>query len=401
MSVPERWQELIELFVAPIAWVPRMQEVLLGFFVASESPWVAAAKYVFLLCPALLGVAALWMTLLSLYTLPFRRYRLRFISLMLLAWWDAARAVTLFWAGAARVVAVAVGWTLGLVALAVRLLVEALQRLAVTPVALAGRGGQEVASVAFLVLLLWCVLEAAVLTYTTIPTVSRALTSVSGGAEESRFTTGVLYAFLLLLVMGSYACLEALADAVHARKLRFVTQMMVVQVLVMVFQVLFLYRPLVEALTPWMGAAAGLHPGAGSTIVVAALGWLAIRAMTWFLFASDGAAPMLAFLARRQEADAPSPRAWTQPSSWWRPAVGDFQRDLDWLHAKGEQLAEYVTLPMLQLVAAALNFGVLMVASRPAFHLPFKTLREVSDTRDLLAGLQLTPRAPATQPRNS
>jgi hypothetical protein len=39
---------------------------------------------------------------------------------------------------------------------------------------------------------------------------------------------------------------------------------------------------------------------------------------------------------------------------------------------------------------------MLMVASRPVFHLPFKTMREVTDTRDLLAALQLIPRKQPT-----
>jgi hypothetical protein len=47
---------------------------------------------------------------------------------------------------------------------------------------------------------------------------------------------------------------------------------------------------------------------------------------------------------------------------------------------------------MLQLVAAALNFGMLVIVSRPVFPLPFRSLREVTDTRDLLATLHLTPR---------
>jgi hypothetical protein len=390
MTVPERWQELIELILAPIVWVPRMQEALLGFFLAPGTPWATAAKYVFLACPALLGVAALWITLLSLYTLPFRRSRLRFVSLMLLAWWDAARAVTLFWAGIARVAAVVVGWALGLLVLAVRLTVESLQRLATTPVALAGRGSQGVASVAFIVLVLWCALEAAVLTYATVPAVSRALTGVSGGAEESRFTTGALYTFLLLLVMGSFACLHALADAVHGRRLRFVAQMGVIQLLVMAFEVVFLYRPLVEGLAPWITGDAALRPG--PAMALAALGWFATRTLTWLLFAQYGTEPLLAFLARREPAEAPVPRAWSPQPPWWRPVAGDFERDLDWLHAKGEQLTEYLALPMLQLVAAALNFGMLVIVSRPVFPLPFRSLREVTDTRDLLATLHLTPR---------
>jgi len=77
--------------------------------------------------------------------------------------------------------------------------------------------------------------------------------------------------------------------------------------------------------------------------------------------------------------------------TWWRGALEDFKRELEWLHAKGDQLLEYLALPVLQLLAAGLNFGMMIIASRPAFQLPFRTLKEVTDTRDLLAGFHLTP----------
>jgi hypothetical protein len=391
MSVPERWQELIDLVLIPIAWVPRLQEALLAYFLAPGPFWGTAAKYVFLAFPALLGVAAVWVTLLSLYTLPFRRYRLRFVSMMLLAWWDAARAVTLYWGGVVRVAAIAVGWVLTLAALGVRLLVDALHRLATTPVGMAGRPPHGVPWIACAVLIAWCVLEAAVFTYATVPTVIRALNGVTGGGEESRFTTGVLYGFLLLLVMGSFACLQVLTDAVRARQVRVMVQMAAVQLLVMVFEVLFLYRPLVDALVPLVAGQAGARIGPWSAMALAALAWGATRTLTWFLFAQHGTAPLLAFLARRQEAEVPTMRA-AAPQAWWRPAAADFEREVEWLHRKGEQLTEYVALPVLQLVAAALNFALLVVASRPVFHLPFRAMREVTDTRDLLATLHLIPR---------
>jgi hypothetical protein len=400
MAVPERWQDLIELLLAPIAWVPRLQEALIAFFTNPAEPWVAAAKYVFLLFPALLGVAAVWVTLLSLYTLPFRARRVRFVGMMLLAWWDAARAVTVFWVGVLRVAGLAVGWVVSLAALVVRLTVESIHRLATTPILLTAQAAHRYVApgmpwVALLTLIGWCVLEAAVFTYTMLPAVGATLSDLSGGAEASRFTIGVLYAFLLLLVLGSFACLQTLADAVRKRELTFVFQMVVVEALVMFFEVAFLYRQLVGALTPWTGVP--LKPAA--TLTVAALGWLATRAMTWFLFARYGTEPLLAVIARRPLVPTgmpePAPYA-VRPMAWWRGAQDDFRRELDWLHAKGEQLVEYVTLPVLQLVAAALNFGTMLVASRLVFHLPFRTMKEVTDTREMLATFQLTPRKQPT-----
>jgi hypothetical protein len=398
--VPERWQDVIDLTLSPIAWIPRMQEVLLAFFLSPASGWALLARYVFLLVPALLGVAATWITLLALYTLPFRSRRVRFVSMVLLAWWDAARAVWIYWAGVVRVAALAVGWTASLAALAVRLLVESVHRLATTPLALTARVAHRYVApgvpwVAFLTLLAWSVMEAAVFTYTMLPPVANTLSDLAGGVEASRFTVGVLYALLLLLVLGSFACLQALTDAVRKREPAFIAQMIVVELLVMFFEVTFLYRQLVGALTPWAGAV--LRPG--PTVVVASLGWLAMRALTWFLFARYGTAPLLAVIARRPLADETDHVAASFPvrsAAWWRGALDDFRREVDWLHAKGDQILEYLALPVLQLVAAALNFGMLIVASRPVFHLPFRTMKEIADTRELLVELQLVPRKQPT-----
>ena len=130
-------------------------------------------------------------------------------------------------------------------------------------------------------------------------------------------------------------------------------------------------------------------------MTLASLGWLGTRAMTWFLFAQYGTAPLLAFISRRPLAPADPARAAAlvaMPPIWWRAAVEDFKRELDWLHTRGDQLLEYLALPVLQLLAAGINFGMMMVASRPAFPLPFKTLKEVTDTRDILTTFHMTPR---------
>ncbi len=399
--VPERWQDVIELLLSPIAWIPRMQEALLAFFLSPASAWATAARYVFLLVPSLLGVAAIWITLLALYTLPFRSRRVRFVSMILLAWWDAARAVWLYWAGVIRVTALAVGWAFSLAVLAVRLLVESVHRLATTPVMLTAQAAHRYVApglpwVALLTLVGWCVMEAAVFTYTMLPAVSTTLSDLAGGVEASRFTVGVLYAFLLLLVMGSFACLKALVDAAHKRELTFLAQMIVVELLVMFFEVTFLYRQLVGALTPW--TVGTLRPWA--TLTLAALGWMGTRAMTWYLFGRYGTEPLLALIARRPlapaEAAQPAPSFPSRSAAWWQGAADDFKREVEWLHVKGEQILEYLALPVLQLVAAALNFGMLLVAARPAFQLPFKTFKEVTETRDLLTELQLTPRKQPT-----
>jgi hypothetical protein len=247
---------------------------------------------------------------------------------------------------------------------------------------------------AFVMLLAWCVLEATVFTHTMIPTVSGMLAELSG-APVSRFTGGILFAILLLLVMGSFAALEALRDAVRVRELKYLAQIVVVELLVMYFEVMFLYREFIDAISPFMARDTGIRLGFWATMLLAWGGWLGVRGMTWFLFAQYGTAPLLAFISRRslaEDGDAPALAPATLAVAWWRRALEDFKAELEWLHTKGDQLMEYLALPALQILAAGLNFGMMMIASRPAFTLPFRTLKEATDTRDLLAGLHLTPR---------
>jgi len=401
MTVPERWQEVIDLVLAPIAWIPRMQEALIAFFVSPAARWTMALKYIFLLIPALLAVAAVWITMLSIYTLPFRASRVRYVSMMLLAWWDAARAVWLYWVGVGRVAAVAVGWAVSLVALAMRLVVSSVRQMVSIPLTMSGRVTQTyfqpgVPWVAFVMLLCWCVLEATVFTYTMIPTVSVVLSDLAGETEPARVTTGLLFVFLLLMVMGSFACLRSLVETLRKREFKFLAQMVVIEISVMFFEVMFLYRQFIDALTPWIAQETGVVLGLRATMSLAAFGWVGIRAMTWFLFAQYGTAPLLAFIARRPLADVEAPEMFASvpaaPTVWWRSALDDFKQELEWLHTKGDQLLEYLALPALQLMAVGLNFAMMIVASRPAFTLPFRTLKDVTETRDLLATFPLTAR---------
>jgi len=318
--------------------------------------------------------------------------------MMLLAWWDAARSVWLYWVGIVRVAGVTAGWLVTVAALVMRLVVESVRQVAALPFRVTGRLAPAyfqpgVPWVAFVMLLAWCVLEATVFTHTMMPTVTGVLSELSGG-PASRFTGVLLFAFLLMLVMGSFACLQTLSEAVRLRELKFLAQIVVVELLVMFFEVMFLYREFIDAVSPWIARDAGIRLGFWATMLVASCGWLGVRGATWLLFAQHGAAPLLAFISRRSlkvdDARALAVAAVVSPT-WWRGALEDFKRELEWLHAKGDQLLEYLALPVLQLLAAGLNFGMMIIASRPAFQLPFRTLKEVTDTRDLLAGFHLTP----------
>ena len=398
--VPEQWRTVVEFLMAPIAWIPRMQELILAFFLYSDTGWAAAGKYLFLLFPVLLWVGAVWCTQLSIYTLPFRSHRVNFVSTLVLAWWDGTRAVWLYWVGLFRVAAVAMGWAFTLVRLALKLVMETGRQALILPFTMTGKMTTSyfkpgVPWIAFLMLLFWCAIETTIFTYTLFPTVSEVLADIAG-VETPIFTGPILSMFLFLLIMGSFACIQALIEAIKAHEIKFLVQMILVELFVMFFEVMFLYRELVDAITPWIAQQTSeeLRLGIGFTLSVATFGWLGIRGMTWFLFGQFGTPPLLAFISRRPMvvSEAAAAEAAVEGPAWWRAPVEDFKREIGWLHEKSDELLEYLALPALHVLAAMVNFGLILVAARPIFSLPFKSLKAVMETRELLAAAQMQPK---------
>ncbi len=389
--LPEAWRELAELAAGPIAWVPRLQQLLISFFFDTSSAWSVAAKHVFLLFPVLLGLAAIWCTGLSVYTLPFRSGRTRIVSLFLLAWWDAARMVWMYWVGIVRFVGVTAGWILGLARLAVRLVTGLVRDVAAAPVAVTSmvtRGYVEpgLPWIAVAMLGLWCMLEAAVFVYTLRPKVTALVAYLVGTDAITPYTGPVLYLLLLALITGSFACVQALVDAARKGEGKFLAQIFFVELFVMFFEVMFLYRGLVEVTMPWMAQDKVF------TLATAAAGRIGVRGLTWFLFGQYGAPPLLAFIARQPIVPMDAPRlAGSAVATRWRAAAEDFRRDINWVHDKSDEVLELLALPVLNLLGAALNFAMILTASRPVFSLPFASLKEVTETRDIEATMHAQP----------
>jgi len=389
-KLPEAWRGPAELVAAPIAWVPVLQQTLMSFFFDPQPGWMAALKYVFLLFPVLLGVIAVWCTGLSVYTMPFRSARTRFISLVLLAWWDAALAVWLYWVGMVRVVGVVLGWLLGIARLALRIVTGFVRDVVGTPVAMSGKLMRSyfkpgVPWLAFVMLLSWCVLEAAVFTFTLEPRITTLVNDLSG-ADDTRFTVPILYALILALVVASFACVQALINAFRSQDSRFITQIIGVEMFTIFFEVMFLYRGVVEVTMPWIA-------NNGAIIAAAAACWLGVRGLTWFLFGQYGTPPLLALMARKPLTEAEMPESMGMRSQpFWRLAMDDFRRELDWLHIKSDEMLELLALPVVHLLGAALNFAMILTASRPVFNLPFRSLKEVTESRDMETTMHLEPR---------
>jgi hypothetical protein len=73
----------------------------------------------------------------------------------------------------------------------------------------------------------------------------------------------------------------------------------------------------------------------------------------------------------------------------WRAPVNALKAETEWFHAEAKRMLELLSLPVLQLLAAALNFAVVVVQSRPMWSLPFTSLEDI---------LAATPMAHGSRP---
>jgi hypothetical protein len=245
------------------------------------------------------------------------------------------------------------------------------------------------------------VLEATIFTYTLLPTVTEVLAGITG-SDPSIMTGTILYLFLLLLIMGSFACIQVLADSVKNHEYKFLVQMLLVELFVMTFEVMFLYRELVDALSPWIAQQTGeqFRPGIVFTLSLATFGWMGVRGMTWFLFGQYGTPPLLSFISRQPMHQAAGLKDVSvmppEPPVWWRAPLEDFKHEVGWLHEKSGELMEFLMLPVLHIAAALLNFAMILVMGKPVFGIPFKSLKDVVETRELLPAVRWQPKKVAS-----
>jgi hypothetical protein len=382
---PAQWQPAVILLTAPLRWLGQWQPAMLSSLINAH-PAARLFTWVVLLVPVLLLMAGAWCTAASLYTLPFRSGRGHFLTALLMTWWDAARCIWLFWTGMLRVGVALVGWVIGSIRFGLLMLKNILLGIVRSPLTLLDGASRSyfqpgVPWVAFIVLTIWCAIEATIFTFTLQPTLVEVFGSLTGFDPNPAVMAPLLWMFLFLLVAGSFACVQVVTDAVKAKKPGTIAQMLVVEAAVMFFEVIFLYRELIDAITPWIAQQSGdsVHLGIGATIGLASFGWLGVRGMSWFLFGRFGTPALLAILSRQavnHEGVTKMPVAAPQPGLWREP-VNALKAETEWFHEEAKRMFELLSLPVLQLFAAAINFAVVIVQSRPHFVLPFTSLEDI------------------------
>lgn len=385
-SLPDAWREAAMFLAGLVSWIPAWQGHVLRTVLTPDGSWVAlAASWTLLGLPALLLVVAIWSTMLSAYTLPFRSGRGAYVRTLAFSWWDAGRGIAVYWAGVVKFVLLAAGLLWSGIRYSVVVVLRVAGSLFTTPAAALDWTAKRyfkpgVPWLAFVLILAWAALEAAIFTFTLRPTMYEVLYDITGAPPSTLLLSGILYAFLFLLIAGSFACIQVLTEAIENRRPKEVVQMLFVEFFVMFFEVVFLYRELIDAITPWIAQQTGgeVRLGLWSTLALASFGWIGIRGMTWFLFGRYGTPALMAILSRQtlnMPAQTGAPVA-SEAFAWWKEMVDDLKREQAWLRGQADRLAEALVLPILQLLAAALNFALVLVSSRPAFELPFRTLEE-------------------------
>jgi hypothetical protein len=388
-NIPEQWRGLISLIALPILWFLPLQSYLIHFVWFSDIWGLGILRRIFLLMPVMCSIVGLWCTMLSVYTLPFRSNRTHVVGMFLVLWWDVARSTWLFWAGMGRFLFVAFGTFWGLLRLVVAILMELLKEIVGLPFALTGVLTKNLRQpgvpwIAFLMTVAWSAIEAVIFSYILTPTFSEVVSDLVG-AESHRYLSLFLGVVLFFMIAGSFACLHVLVEAIRAKDVKQIIQMIVVELFVMFVEVMFLYRELIDSLSPWIAQQTGIQMGIIPVICFASFAWMGVRGMVWFLFGRFGTPTLLAFISRQRLSEEVNSRASVgEAEERWTALSQKIKREQEWFVERANELLEAAVLPVFQVIAAALNFCTVLILSKPLFNLPFRNLAEIKETKTLL-----------------
>ena len=382
---PAEWRVAVLALTAPMRWLAGWQTAVANQVWSYDLTPGLVGALVVLLVPGLVLAAGTWCTLASLYTIPFRSGRGGFLTTLLMTWWDAGRCIWLFWAGMIRVAVALIGWIIASVRFGLRMIKSLLIGIVRSPLSMLEWSSKSYFQpgmpwVAFLVLVLWSGVEATIFTFTLQPTLNEVFGGLTGFEPNPRVMAPMLWVFLFMLVAGSFACVHVMAEAIRDRKVGAIVQMVVVESAVMFFEVIFLYRELIDAITPWIAQQSGgsVQLGIGATLALASFGWLGVRGMSWFLSGRFDTPALIAILSRQPGAHGGGATI-SRPAEpeLWRAPVEALKAETAWFHEEARRMLELLSLPVLQLLASALNFAVVTVQSRSMFTLPFTSLDDV------------------------
>jgi len=365
---------------------------------AEDQLWIMLAKRLFLLLPVFAIILGCWVTIACALTVIIRQNRREFIIALFVTWWDLGKSVVAFWGGVFKFVFHFFAALLGAVKILVLSIWSIIQEIVFFPFRLIGLAGKNVVSssipwIAVFFTVLWCLLEAVIFTYVTTPLVVDTFSNITGETLSENFIRIPLFVFLLFIVLGSYAVLANMIEAVKSKNISAIIGIGVIEIVALFVEVVFLYREFVDSLVPWFAQySENFELGMFWTLAIAVFVWFGIRSLSWFLFAAHGTPTILSVI--QGKGLGAETRA-TQPKTGYAGIVANFMQkikdDTSWLQTKGEELLAAFMLPPLQVVAAAVNFCTLLITSNHLFKIPLKTMDDITHPQAIIEGISKKP----------
>ncbi|MEX0722811.1 MAG: hypothetical protein WD357_07420 [Gracilimonas sp.] len=372
------------------------QEEFLAFAWAAGDPiWAMSLKRVFLLLPVLGFILACWVTIPTVLSVIFRHNRKEYILSLFSTWWDLGRSVAYYWAGLANFCFYVVVYLLGMLKMLVLGVMAILQTVLLMPFRLLGSAGKKVTGssvplIAVFLTIFWVLIEATIFTYVTTPLVLDTLSNITGEAIDVTLMRVALFTFLFFIVLGSYAVLSTFVDAIKEKNISQIIGITAIEIIVLLVEVLFLYREFVDALVPWFAMyAEDFQIGIVGILAISTFVWFGIRSLSWFLFASYGT-PTIMFIIQGKGIQASKEKE-TSVSKNLSAQIFDtdeymtgIKENIEWVQEKGDDLIEAFMLPPLQLIASAINFCTLLVANKHMFELPLTDMESLKNAGKLM-----------------
>jgi len=388
------FQYLSSMLIFPIYF----QEAFLMFAWGANDVFVVTAlKRLFLLLPTLALLLGLWVSIASLLTAIFRHDRRNFVMALFITWWDLGKATVYFWGGIFRFLAFLGVALLGMLRILVQSIWSIIKNILFIPFRLLGASFQSVVGskipwIAVILTLFWCLIEATIFTYVTTPLVIDTFSNITGEVLAVNFVRIPLFVFLFFIVLGSYAVLSTFIDAVKRKNISSIAGIVVVEVVVILVEVLFLYREFVDSLVPWFAQySANFDISMFGILAISVFVWFGIRSLSWFLFAEHGTPTIMRVIHGEgisvEGTGTASAGQQVKAFDFSMEIVDSIKENTAWIQEKGEVLLAAFMLPPLQVIAAAINFLALLISGSHLFDLPFETIDDIRRSGEILTEL--------------
>ncbi len=370
------------------------QDAFISFAWASgDQLWLMLAKRMFLLLPVFAIILGCWISIASLLTVIIRQNRREFVSALFITWWDLGKAVFSFWGGIFKFIFYLIAAILGLLKVIIFGVWAVIQEIIFMPFRLIGAVGKSVVGstvpwIAVCLTMFWCLIEAMIFSYVTTPLVIDTFSNITGEQLPEIFIRIPLFIFLLFIVLGSYSVLSTFIDSVKKKSFSSIIGIGVIEIIVLLVEVVFLYREFVDSLVPWFAQySENFELGIFWTLAISCFAWFGIRSLSWILFASHGTPTIMSVIQGKGLAFSPGGEIKAPKSKTMEISTGfmdKIKEDTAWIQAKGEELLASFMLPPLQVIAAGINFCTLLITGNHLFDLPFQKMDDIMHSKVLI-----------------